>query len=66
MKVKELIDALSKCDPNAPVIIETEAFAMGSSQTGMYSCGSDDNQIDTVSDLETRVVLTITKSCPQR
>jgi hypothetical protein len=59
MTVRDMMAILAKCKPNATVIVETEAFAMGSSGTGMYSCGNDDNQIAEVNDLETRVVIVL-------
>lgn len=63
MTVKELMFALSTCNPDTPVIVETEEWASGSSATGAYEVDVD-RQIDTVSDLETRVVITLCKDPP--
>lgn len=57
MTVQELIAALQKCDPNTPVVIEIEGWAMGSSGTGAYETGPEDHHIQECNDLETRVVL---------
>lgn len=57
MTVRELMDVLAKCNPDVPVIMEVREYSAGSSQTGIYCSGTEEEQIETASDLETRVVL---------
>ena len=57
MTVRELIDKLSACRPDAPVLIERTGWAMGSSETGAYETGPHTDEVRECNDLETRVVL---------
>lgn len=57
MNVREMMAILAQCTPETEVFVNVMQWAQGSSMTGQYETGKEPKKIESVSDLETKVLI---------